>query len=172
VSPLTTLTTREGDLVNPATGDVVSRLDATTEQLAEVRNALVELDRERTYAIEVLDAEIVRRTDQAIAAGDLTSRTFSAGAYKVEVDPPDKRADHPRELHDELDRRAEEFGLSPDAIEHLFVYKPYLSRRAWNNLVQHFPALREVRERHSHLLRRGVTVTRTNLIEGTAKDER
>lgn len=159
-------------VVNPRTGEQLSLAEASTADLADVRDALVVLKTERETALHLIDEEIVRRTDEGLRTGELATRTFTAGPYKVAVESPDMRVYDSNGLRKELLRAVDhgELRITGEAVERMFVARQYyLYLSQLDRLASIEPKLREIAERFSSVRRRAVKVTR-QAIDADAED--
>ena len=159
-------------VVNPRTGESLSLAEASTADLADARDALTVLKTERETALHLIDEEIVRRTDEGLRTGELATRTFDAGPYKLAVDSPDVRVYDSNALRKELLRAVDhgELRVTAEAIERLFVARQwYLYLSQLDRLAGIEPKLREVADRFSTPRRRTVKVTR-HAIEARAEE--
>jgi hypothetical protein len=166
-----------GHVLNVRTGELVELATATTEDLADTREALTSLDSERKIATRMVDEEMVRRTDEAYRTGEITAFTFDAGPWLVSVDTGTKRVYDSNALRKELLELAGEgqLPITERAVERLFVVRDYYLRlRDWTSMTRRWPELTEYGERYSHPARRYVRVTpkaKPAHIDGTAEEE-
>ena len=154
---------REAGVYDPGTGEVVALDQASTDELTDLRDALTQLDYERREALHQVEAEIVARTDAAIANGELAQYSFDVGRWHVQVQSPAaaQHVDVP-ELWRELLANAERLGLAERAVNDLFVAprpKHYLHRQRWATLVRLHPELEQLRALHAVPTRRTVKVS-------------
>lgn len=151
----------EGHVVNPRTAALVPIANASTEELADMRDALTALDYDRKTAMHMIDEEIVRRTDAAIRDGEIEDYTFQVGAYKLEVDTGSARRVQVEQLRSALLEQVERglLRLTPRAIEELFSIKRYLQLAKLRKLAIREPTLLAAYEEHSTPVRRAVKVT-------------
>lgn len=159
-------------VVNIVTGELLVLQDATIDELVETRAALGQLWADRNTAAAMVDAELVRRADAALLAGELTGRTFQVGPYKVEVSSPETRRVDAKGLRADLLARVErgELELSEAAVENLFIVKDYaLHQVRWKALRGAVPQLAEILDLHLQPTRRTASVTRT-AIEAHAEE--
>ena len=159
-------------VVNPRTGESLSLAEASTADLADARDALTVLKTERETALHLIDEEIVRRTDEGLRTGELATRTFDAGPYKLSVDSGNARVYDSNALRKELLRAVDhgELRVTGEAVEGMFValrYRLYLDRLKRLETIE--PKLREIAERFSTPVRRTVKVTR-HAIEASAEE--
>jgi len=157
-------------VLNLATGQVLELEDATLDELAEARERLGELWHERTTAAMMIDAELVRRADAALATGEDFGRTERFAVYvdrggAVQYDSNAMRAD--------LMARAQrgELPITTEAVERAFHVSQYrLDLHVFNNWRKRWPQLAEIGELHATPKRRSAKVKRQALIESTAEE--
>ena len=177
MSALARLAPDSEHVVHPGTGELILAADAPTETLVEIRDALAQLDYERKAALGTVDAVIIARVDEAERSGELDSREFTLGDWRVRVDPPTKRTVDYTAARAELLglARRGEIVLDSQAIENAFAAKTTytLRKRIWNALVQHAPEIERVLDEYAEPARRYVKVGRWRApaIESTAEEE-
>jgi hypothetical protein len=165
-----------GHVLNVRTGEVLELDSATTEDLADAREALTSLDSKRKVATRMIDEEIVRRADEAYRTGEITAFTFDCGPWLVSVDTGAARRYDSDALRDELIElaRSGQLPVTERAIEGLFKVRGFDVRlREWRSMCRRWPELRQYDERHSHPARRYVRVSPKAVpphVEGTAEE--
>jgi hypothetical protein len=171
-------------VVNPASGELLTLADASIDELVAARDALAVLWKQRNEAAAMVDHEIIGRTDAAVASGELTAYTFETGTFKVSVDTGHVREYDSNKLRAEMLRLLErgELELAPRAIERIFAVTQWrLDLRSWKNLRDN-PMLQQrarnqladLEQRFSSPKRRTVRLeplARLRAIEGTAEEE-
>jgi hypothetical protein len=169
----------EGRVLNVRTAEVLDLATASIDDLADAREALVQLDYDRRGAAAMLDAEIVRRTDEAIRTGEIGAYTYETPqGYRVEVVTPAaaRRLDASGLRADLLERvRSGQLGLTTAAVVAAFKERTSytLARARFNTLKRQLPELAAIEELHAVDDRRRVAVTRpkpTPSIDSTAEE--
>jgi len=160
-----------GRVLNLRTGEMLVLADAALDDLAEAREALGQLWHERTTAAAMIDAELVRRADEALRTGE---DDFGHGArFRVRVDRGGAVQYDSNALRADLLQRANrrEIPVTLGAVEGLFIVTQYrLDLVRWRNMCKRWPELVEIGERHSNIKRRGTKIERL-AVDGTAVDE-
>lgn len=157
-------------ILNVRTGEILDLESASLDDLAEARDGLGELWHARTEAARLIDAELVRRADEALAAGEDFGRT---GRFTVSVDRGGAVVYDSNAMRAELMRRvkAGELPITEQAVERAFVVTQYrLDLVMWRNLCKRWPELAEIGERHTAPKRRAAHVKRRELVEATAEE--
>lgn len=174
MSTLTRLAPDAGHVANPETGELLDLARADTDQLAALREALTELDRERKTALRQVDAEIVARTDAALASGELSQHSFDVGEFHIEVPSIEaSRKVDVMSLWGALLKRAPALGIAERVIDDLFVARYYLGKSRWNTLIRQHPELEQLYGEHAEPGPRLVKVTRNRqrAIDSTATED-
>lgn len=146
------------------TFELMNVAEATDHELVRTRAELTRLAGDRAAACAVIDAEIVRRADNAIRNAP-TQRTWTFAPYTVSVSAPDLREVDPGLLRAELMRLAAERRLPSQAfVDHLFreTISYRLDRLRWKvatGVPEHKDLLETAYERCSHPAKRTVRVT-------------
>jgi hypothetical protein len=155
-------------VLNLRTGEMLVLADASLDDLAEARLALGELWHTRTTAAMMLDAELVRRADEALRTGD----DFGHGArFRVFVDRGGALDYNSNALRAALLAKADagEIELTRDAVDRLFKVSQYrLDLKRWADVVKRWPDLAELGELHSSPKRRGAKIERRDVVESSA----
>lgn len=152
-----------GRLIDRQTGEVPSLANVDTVTLADAIAALRALHWERHAALRQVETELVERTDEAVANGDLAAYTFEIGDYKVAVDSPAVRgAINVGALRRDLLADADALNLTRERIEALFTPNVTytLDNKAFGTLARLMPVLENYREHQREAKRRGVKVER------------
>lgn len=156
----------DGEVLDLATMEVLTLTNASLDELAEARDALGELYHARNEATHLVDAELVRRADNALASGEDFGAT---GRYTISVDRGGAAIYDSNALRADLLGRASrgELPITVSAVERAFSVTQYrLDLHAWRNLCKRWPELTEIGERHVTPKRRSAHVKRRNVIEG------
>lgn len=168
----------DGAIVHPYTGELLELGVIDSDELAELRRALVDVKAEIDRAAELVDDAIVSRIDAAVRSGDVRGYTVTLPRFRVEVPSPTAGAKvDGAGLRAAAAKRAPELGLAPAAIEGAFTPKTTytLRRRDWGALEQQAPELLELRRQYTAPpARRRATVTPLSpqpAIEATAEED-
>lgn len=159
------------EVVNLRTGEMLVLADASVDDLAEAREALGELWHIRTTAAMMLDAELVRRADEALRTGEDFGRGARFRVYvdrggAVVYDSNGLRADLLQRLN-----RGELPGVTLGGIERLFAVSQYrLDLKRWRDICKSNPDLAQIGERHTTAKRRGTKIDRLDVVEGSAEE--
>jgi hypothetical protein len=158
-------------VLNVRSGEMLTLEDAALDDLAEAREALTALWHERTTAAMMIDAELVRRADLALAEHGDEYEWGKGARFRVYVDRGGAMQIDANALRNDLMRRhngGELPGITLGAIERLFKVAQWrVDLGVWRKLRLNplVPAetrdrLVEVVERHTTPKRRGTRVER------------
>lgn len=165
-----------GHVLNVRTAEILDLAAASIDELADAREALVQLDYDRRGAAAMLDAEIVRRTDEAIRSGEIGAYTYETPeGYRVEVTTPAaaRRLDATALRADLLERvRSGQLALSTTAVLAAFKERTIygLVRARFNTLKRQLPELAAIEDLHAVADRRRASVTRPRPARPTSID--
>ena len=148
-----------GELVDD-NGEVIPTEELSTDQLAELRARLKQLSQVQSVARHVIDAEIIRRVDAAIDAGEAPEQyTFETERFKVSVTSRRgaMRTDETA-LRASLLKQANTLGIMPLRVERLFTPAGYKrNEQYWKQFVAEVPEAERVRAEHTMPSTRSVT---------------
>jgi hypothetical protein len=158
-------------VLNVPTGEVLELEDATLDELAEARESLKQIRNDATTAGLMIDAELVRRADQALATGEDFGETERFRVYVARGGAYDYDSEG---LRKELLERAGrgELPITVEAVERAFTVrtKHVVNLSVFNSMCKRWEVLREIRERYLKPKRRTTEIKRRALIESTAEE--